>query len=65
VLFNSYVFIFAFLPIVLAGYALLRPAQNSLWPVTWLVLASLVYYAWWRPEFLALLTLGDGQFPVR
>jgi alginate O-acetyltransferase complex protein AlgI len=55
VLFNSYVFIFAFLPLVLAGYALLRRASNLLWPVVWLVLASFVYYAWWRPEFLLLL----------
>jgi len=55
VLFNSYVFIFAFLPLVLAGYALLRRASNLLWPVVWLVLASFIYYAWWRPEFLLLL----------
>jgi alginate O-acetyltransferase complex protein AlgI len=55
VLFNSYVFIFCFLPLVLAGYALLRRASNVLWPISWLVLASLVYYAWWRPEFLLLL----------
>ena len=54
-LFNSYVFIFVFLPIVLAGFALLRGASNPLWPITWLVLASLFYYAWWRPEFLLLL----------
>jgi hypothetical protein len=46
VLFNSYVFIFCFLPLVLAGYALLRRASNVLWPIGWLVLASLVYYAW-------------------
>jgi alginate O-acetyltransferase complex protein AlgI len=55
VLFNSYAFIFCFLPIVLAGYALLRQAQNEFWPITWLVASSLVYYAWWRPEFLLLL----------
>jgi alginate O-acetyltransferase complex protein AlgI len=55
VLFNSYVFIFCFLPLVLAGYALLRRGSNLLWPIGWLVLASLVYYAWWRPEFLLLL----------
>jgi alginate O-acetyltransferase complex protein AlgI len=55
VLFNSYVFIFCFLPLVLAGYALLRRASNLLWPIVWLVLASFVYYAWWRPEFLLLL----------
>ena len=54
-LFNSYVFIFAFLPLVLAGFALLRRSSDLLWPITWLVLASFVYYAWWRPEFLLLL----------
>ena len=40
---------------MLAGYALLRRGSNLLWPIGWLVLASLVYYAWWRPEFLLLL----------
>jgi D-alanyl-lipoteichoic acid acyltransferase DltB (MBOAT superfamily) len=60
VLFNSYVFIFAFLPIVLAGYALLRGAAKPLWPIAWLVLASLVYYAWWRAEFLLLLLFSVG-----
>jgi len=55
VLFNSYVFIFCFLPIVLAGYALLLRVPNPRWPIVWLGLASLCYYAWWRPEFLLLL----------
>jgi alginate O-acetyltransferase complex protein AlgI len=55
VLFNSYVFIFCFLPIVLAGYAWLRRAPNALWPIAWLIAASLLYYAWWRPVFLLLL----------
>jgi alginate O-acetyltransferase complex protein AlgI len=55
VLFNSYVFIFCFLPIVLAGYLLLRRTAQPLWPIAWLVLASLVYYSWWRPEYLLLL----------
>jgi hypothetical protein len=55
VLFNSYVFIFCFLPIVLAGYLLLRRAVQPLWPIAWLVLASLVYYSWWRPVYLLLL----------
>jgi alginate O-acetyltransferase complex protein AlgI len=60
VLFNSYVFIFCFLPLVLAGYALLRGASNLLWPITWLVLGSFFYYAWWRPEFLLLLLFSVG-----
>jgi alginate O-acetyltransferase complex protein AlgI len=55
VLFNSYIFIFGFLPIVLAGHALLRGSPTVFWPIAWLVVASLVYYAWWRPEYLLLL----------
>jgi alginate O-acetyltransferase complex protein AlgI len=60
VLFNSYVFIFCFLPIVSAGYLLLRRTSKPLWPIAWLVLASLVYYSWWRPEYLLLLMLSVG-----
>jgi D-alanyl-lipoteichoic acid acyltransferase DltB (MBOAT superfamily) len=55
VLFNSYIFIFGFLPIVFAGHALLRRSQTVFWPIAWLVAASLVFYAWWRPEYLLLL----------
>jgi alginate O-acetyltransferase complex protein AlgI len=60
VLFNSYIFIFCFLPLVLAGYMLLRGASTPIWPITWLVFASLVYYAWWRPEFVLLLLFSVG-----
>jgi D-alanyl-lipoteichoic acid acyltransferase DltB (MBOAT superfamily) len=53
-LFNSYEFIFAFLPIVLlVFYALGR--QSSTWAVRWLILASLFFYAWWRPHNLLIL----------
>ena len=54
-LFNSYVFIFAFLPVVLAGYAWVRRFPERRWVIAWLVIASLFYYAWWKPEFLLLL----------
>ena len=54
-LFNSYIFIFCFLPAVLVGYLLLKRVSTPLWPITWLVLASLVYYSWWRPEYLLVL----------
>ncbi|MGA2895599.1 MAG: MBOAT family protein [Xanthobacteraceae bacterium] len=54
-LFNSYVFIFVFLPTVLTLYFVLRRLPNPGWAIGCLVLASLVYYAWWRPEFVLLL----------
>ena len=57
-LFNSYIFIFLFLPVVFAGYlAFRRNAQSNGW-VIWLVVASLVYYAWWKPAFVLLLLLS-------
>lgn len=52
-LFNSWVF-WVFLPVVLAGYALLRRrGQNR-----WLLVASYVFYGWWDWRFLGLLALS-------
>jgi D-alanyl-lipoteichoic acid acyltransferase DltB (MBOAT superfamily) len=47
-LFNSYEFIFAFLPVTLALF-FLAGAQSQRLALTWLTLASLFFYAWWRP----------------
>ena len=54
-LFNSYLFIFFFLPIVLLAYLQLENYKKYHWAVCWLILASLVYYGWWKPQFLLLL----------
>jgi alginate O-acetyltransferase complex protein AlgI len=53
-LFNSYAFIFLFLPLVLAGYFWLGRRSN-LAPVIWLALASLVFYSVSNWQFVALL----------
>src|SRR5215813_1141743 len=53
-LFNSYAFIFLFLPVVLAGYFWLG-RRSSLAPVIWLALASLVFYSVSNWQFVALL----------
>jgi alginate O-acetyltransferase complex protein AlgI len=53
-LFNSYPFIFLFLPVVLLGYfASARP--GNLAPVIWLALASLVFYSVSNWQFVPLL----------
>lgn len=52
-LFNSFVFIFLYLPLVLAGYQLLRR-----YGVAWLAVCSLFFYAWWDWRFLPLLLLS-------
>jgi alginate O-acetyltransferase complex protein AlgI len=53
-LFNSYPFIFLFLPVALAGYFLLGRFGN-LASVIWLALASLAFYAVSNWPFVALL----------
>lgn len=54
-LFSSYTFIFAFLPVVVIIYYLTASYIGLRWAATWIVLASLVYYSWWKPIYLLLL----------
>ncbi|HZS30368.1 MAG TPA: MBOAT family protein [Gaiellaceae bacterium] len=51
-LFNSYVFLFAFLPPVLVGTWAIRVKNVRL---LFLTLASWVFYAWWNWKFLPLM----------
>jgi len=54
-LFNSYTFLFAFLPITLLGFLILRKYERRTWVIGWLAMASVVYYGYWKPELLLLL----------
>lgn len=53
-LFNSYAFLFAFLPVTLAGFFLFG-RWGKLPGATWLASCSLFFYAWWDYRYLALL----------
>ncbi len=53
-IFNSYAFIFVFLPLVWLGFFGLARRSVRL-SVLWLCLASLFFYGWWNPKFLTLL----------
>lgn len=53
-LFNSYAFIFIYLPIVLGGFFLVG-RFNKMAAGAWLALASLFFYGWWSPQFILLL----------
>jgi alginate O-acetyltransferase complex protein AlgI len=53
-LFNSYAFIFGFLPIALIGYQIAASFHRRA-VVAWLAIASMAFYAYWRPAFLLLL----------
>lgn len=47
-LFNSYEYIFAFLPVTVIGFHLLGIASRAL-ALHWIIFASCFFYAWWRP----------------
>ena len=49
--FSSAVFLFAFLPLTIFGYFLL-PRK---WRNAYLMLASLVFYAWGEPKFVLVM----------
>ncbi|MHA1600110.1 MAG: MBOAT family O-acyltransferase [Alphaproteobacteria bacterium] len=57
-LFNSYEFLFVFLPVTLAMFFLLANLGNRSLPIAWLVVASLFFYGWWNPAFLGLIAFS-------
>ena len=59
-IFNSYVFIFAFLPVVVFGFYWLGRYSHHL-ATLWLTAASLFFYGWWDARFVGLL-LGSIFF---
>src|SRR5215472_7456949 len=54
-LFNSYTFLFAFLPLSLAIFHGLRRAGMERSSILALTLLSLVFYGWWNAVYLLLL----------
>ena len=57
-LFNSYAFIFIFLPVTLLGFHLIGSCSQHRAAIAWLVAMSLIFYSWWNPSYLALLLLS-------
>ena len=53
-LFNSYSFIFLFLPVVLVGFFQLGRIHHA-YAAAWLALASLFFYGYWNPAYIGLL----------
>lgn len=54
-LFNSYEFIFLYLPIVLVVYFFLGSRKKYEFATTWLVLSSIFFYGYWDCRYVALL----------
>lgn len=53
-LFNSYEFIFLYLPVVFFGFFWIARTSHRL-AALWLAAASLFFYGWWNPQFVLLL----------
>jgi alginate O-acetyltransferase complex protein AlgI len=56
-LFNSHEFLLVFLPATLLGFYLLGRGSRQA-AILWLILASLIFYGWWRP--LNILIIGPS-----
>src|SRR3954468_15113806 len=54
-LFNSYTFIFAFLPVTLAGFLCFVAWAPRQYAIRWLIACSLFFYGWWYPQNLGIL----------
>lgn len=54
-LFNSYLFIFGFLPLTLVGFFLAGKRGHHRIAISWLVACSLFFYGWWNPAYLSLI----------
>lgn len=60
VLFNSYEFLFLFMPLAVGGYFFFGSRSRSELANVWLVLVSLFFYSYWNALYLPLLLLSIG-----
>ena len=56
-LFNSYAFIFFYLPVILLGFFWIAGFSHT-YAAGWLALASLFFYGYWNPAYVGLLLLS-------
>lgn len=56
--FSSYIFLFVFLPLVLAGYYLLSLVKNPIYQRLFLIGASLFFYSYFNPSYLLIIVVS-------
>jgi alginate O-acetyltransferase complex protein AlgI len=57
-LFHSYAFVFAFLPVTLLFFFLLGRLGRDQLAMAWLIVASLFFYGWWNVSYLSLILVS-------
>ena len=56
--FSSYIFLFAFLPLVLLGYYLLSRLKDPIYQRLFLIGASLFFYGYFNPSYLLIIVVS-------
>lgn len=59
-LFNSYIYIFLFLPVTLSGFYLIARRGGPTAAIAWLIAMSFVFYGLWNPDYVLLLAGSIG-----
>ena len=59
-LFNSYLFIFLFLPVALLVFFILGKCKTPVEQMVWLAAWSCLFYAYWKPIYLLVLMTSVG-----
>lgn len=57
-LFNSYIFIFVFLPTTIIGFFAICNTGRKHLALAYLVAASMFFYAWWNPIYIILILIS-------
>ena len=63
-MFNSYFFLFGFLPVVVVFFFVLGRSSQR-WASAWLTAASVFFYGWWNPAYLGLLLASMNAVTYR
>ena len=56
-LFNSFIFLFCFLPVTYAVFWLLRTAKSR---YIWLTITGYIFYGYWNPRFTLLMAFSTA-----
>lgn len=57
-LFNSFIFIFLFLPVTLTGWYVLNKLKSDIIPKVFLIIMSLVFYAYFNIKYLPIIVIS-------
>ena len=59
-LFNSYIFLFVFLPVTIIGYFIINRLHRLMFGKLWLVACSMFFYAYWNSKYLVIILFSIG-----